>query len=190
MLLEGGGDRRSRYLPWLLALALALAAVGLAGPTWQRLPQPVERKTDALVIVFDLSLSMFAEDVAPSRLVRARQKIADVLRRRKEGFTALVVYAGDAHAVVPLTDDTRTIENLLSALRPDMMPVLGSDLGGGAGPGRDPVRERRHAPWADPGGHRRRGRHERRQQPSRAAGFPSRFSASAPSAAAPFPWTS
>lgn len=129
VLLEPGARRRSRHLPWLAAFALSAAVVGLAGPTWERLPQPVERKTDALVIVFDLSLSMFAEDVEPSRLVRARQKIADVLRRRDEGFTALVAYAGDAHAVVPLTDDTRTIENLLPALSPDMMPVLGSDLG-------------------------------------------------------------
>lgn len=128
VLLEPGARRRSRTVPWLAALALALGAAGLAGPTWERLPQPVERKTDALVIAFDLSLSMFAEDVAPSRLVRARQKVADVLRRRDEGFTALVAYAGDAHAVVPLTDDTRTIENLLTALRPDMMPVLGSNL--------------------------------------------------------------
>lgn len=129
VLLEHGARRRSRHVPWLAAVGLSLAVLGLAGPTWERLPQPVERKTDALIILFDLSLSMFAEDVAPSRLVRARQKIADVLRRRDEGFTALVAYAGDAHAVVPLTDDTRTIENLLPALRPDMMPVLGSDLG-------------------------------------------------------------
>lgn len=129
VLLERRGVSRARRLPWLAAGALALAALGLAGPAWERLPQPVEQKQDALVIVFDLSLSMFAQDVTPSRLVRARQKIADILRRRDEGFTALVAYAGDAHAVVPLTDDTRTIENLLSALRPDMMPVLGSDLG-------------------------------------------------------------
>ncbi len=129
VLLEPRRATRSRRLPWLAALALTAGAVGLAGPSWERLPQPVEQKSDALVILFDLSLSMFAEDVAPSRLVRARQKIADVLRRRDEGFTALVAYAGDAHAVVPLTDDTRTIENLLPALRPDMMPVLGSHLG-------------------------------------------------------------
>jgi Ca-activated chloride channel homolog len=87
---------------WLLTLG---CGVGLAGPSWERLPQPVEQRTDALVIVLDLSLSMFAEDVAPSRVVRARQKIADILRQRDEGLTALVAYAGDAHAVVPLTDD-------------------------------------------------------------------------------------
>lgn len=129
VLLEPAGQTSTNRLPWIVGAALSLAALGLAGPSWERLPQPVEQRGDALVIVLDLSLSMFAEDVAPSRLVRARQKITDILRLRKEGFTALVVYAGDAHAVVPLTDDTGTIENLLSALSPEMMPVLGSNLG-------------------------------------------------------------
>lgn len=129
VLLEPGSRGPARRLPWLVAAALLWAVAALAGPAWERLPQPVEKRSDSLIVLFDLSLSLFAQDVAPSRLVRARQKIADVLRRREEGFTALVAYAGDAHAVVPLTDDTRTIENLLGALRPDMMPVLGSRVG-------------------------------------------------------------
>jgi Ca-activated chloride channel family protein len=128
VLLEPGSQGGFRKMAWIVATALALATIGLAGPAWQKLPQPVEEKRDALVIVFDLSLSMFAQDVRPSRLVRARQKITDVLRLRKEGYTALVAYAGDAHTVAPLTDDVRTIENLLAALSPEMMPVLGSNL--------------------------------------------------------------
>ena len=130
VLLEPQPAARRRLAPWVLAAALLAGAVSLAGPTWQRLPQPVEQKQDALVILFDLSLSMFAEDLAPSRLTRATHKIADVLHRREEGFTALVAYAGDSHVVAPLTDDVRTIENLLTALSPAMMPVLGSSPGG------------------------------------------------------------
>jgi Ca-activated chloride channel family protein len=72
---------------------------------------------------------MLAEDVKPSRIERARQKITDVLRLREEGQTALVAYAGDAHAVVPLTDDNATITNLLVSLSPEMMPVFGSNTG-------------------------------------------------------------
>jgi Ca-activated chloride channel family protein len=128
VLLEPGGRGSFKRISWLLACALAIGALGIAGPAWERLPQPVLQKSDALVIVLDLSLSMFARDVQPSRLVRARQKITDVLRLRNEGFTGLVVYAGDAHAVAPLTDDTKTIENLLASLGPEMMPVLGSNL--------------------------------------------------------------
>ncbi len=130
VLLEPGSRGGYRRAAWLVAAALAIATLGLAGPAWQKLPQPVEEKRDALVIVLDLSLSMFAEDVRPSRLVRARQKITDVLRLRREGYTALVAYAGDAHTVAPLTDDVRTIENLLASLSPEMMPVLGSNLAG------------------------------------------------------------
>ncbi len=115
----------------LLGMAMLLAIIALAGPAWQRLPQAVEQKRDALVIVVDMSLSMYAQDITPSRLVRARQKIVDILRLRDEGFTALVAYAGDAHAVSPLTDDTRTIENLVTALSPQMMPLPGSRPGAG-----------------------------------------------------------
>ena len=87
-----------------------------AGPTWTRIEQPVERRDDALVIALDLSLSMHARDLQPSRLVRARLKLIDLLRERQEGHTALIGYAGDAHVVTPLTDDVATIENLLATL--------------------------------------------------------------------------
>ncbi|MCR9277404.1 MAG: VWA domain-containing protein [Pseudomonadaceae bacterium] len=120
------GNRRRRSS--LLIVAIALLGVALAGPAWQRLPQDVERTTDALFIVLDLSLSMYARDVAPSRLVQARHKVIDILRQRDEGYTALIAYAGDAHTVAPLTDDVATIENLLGALEPGMMPVFGSDI--------------------------------------------------------------
>ena len=78
-------------------------------------------------VVLDLSYSMKSADLAPSRLDRARQKILDLLAHRAEGQTGLIAYAGDAHIVTPLTDDTATIANLLPALSPDMMPVPGSD---------------------------------------------------------------
>ena len=133
VLLEPSGKAAGHGFGWLLAFTLLIGATGLAGPTWEKLPQPVEQKSDALIVLFDLSLSMYAEDLSPSRLVRAKHKIADVLRRRDEGFTALVAYAGDAHTVAPLTDDTRTIENLLNSLGPEMMPVLGSDTGAAMG---------------------------------------------------------
>lgn len=128
VLMDRSSTSRSRTGGWWFALLLSLACFGLAGPTWQRLPQPVEQKQDALVIVLDLSLSMFAEDTKPSRVVRAKQKITDALELRSEGYTALVAYAGDAHIVSPLTDDANTIQNLLAALNPAMMPVLGSNL--------------------------------------------------------------
>lgn len=127
VLLEKKSEHKNIWVSILTAIGLVLMALALAGPTWNRLPQRMEQKNDALVIILDLSLSMYAQDLSPSRLIHARHKITDILRTRDEGYTALVVYAGDAHIVTPLTDDTDTIENLLLSLRPAMMPVAGSN---------------------------------------------------------------
>lgn len=126
LLSERAGRRRRNYLPWLF-LAWLLAVIAAAGPSTQKIPQPIHQTQDALVLVLDLSYSMKATDLAPSRLDRARQKILDLLAARKEGQTGLVAFAGDAHVVTPLTDDNPTIANLLPALSPDMMPLAGSD---------------------------------------------------------------
>ena len=121
---EGSSGSRLRQLWWL---ALPLLVFGASGPSLERTELPVFEKSDALVIVLDLSRSMWATDTQPSRIRRARQKVMDVLDLRSEGVTGMVVFAGDAHVVTPLTDDTRTIENLLSALAPDIMPLPGSN---------------------------------------------------------------
>ena len=109
------------------AIAALLTIIALAGPTWERLPTPVFRNDSALVIVLDLSRTMDAADIKPSRLVMARYKIADILKQRKDGQTALVVYAGEAFTVTPLTNDTDTIDNQLSALTTAIMPSDGND---------------------------------------------------------------
>jgi len=116
---------------WVYAVILGwmLAALAASGPSWEKIPQPLHQKQDALVLLLDLSLSMKSADLPPTRIDRARQKLLDLLTERREGQTGLVAYAGDAHVVTPLTDDTPTIANLLPALHPDMMPVPGSDAG-------------------------------------------------------------
>ena len=70
---------------------------------------------------------MLAEDVSPSRLVRARFKLIDILNSRREGFTALVVYGGEAHTVSPLTEDNNTIISLVPILHPTLLPEYGSN---------------------------------------------------------------
>lgn len=117
---------QSRWPLWFVLMAWLIACIALAGPTWQQLPQPVQKKEDSLVIVLDMSLSMAAQDVSPDRTTRARQKVIDILKQRNEGLTAMVVYAGDAYTVTPLTDDSDTIINLVPALSPFIMPAMGS----------------------------------------------------------------
>lgn len=118
--------KRRNYLP-LILLGWTLAVIAASGPSWEKIPQPVHQKQDALVVLLDLSYSMKSADLPPSRMDRARQKLQDLLKQRSEGQTAVVAYAGDAHVVTPLTDDTATITNLLPALHPDMMPLAGSN---------------------------------------------------------------
>lgn len=124
--LIGTGQGTRRYTTLLLALAGLLLVTALAGPVWQRMPQPVFRSLDAMVIVLDLSASMNAADIKPSRLTRARFKIRDILRLRADGQTALVAYAADAFVVSPLTDDAQTIGALVPALTTSLMPSQGS----------------------------------------------------------------
>ena len=127
-LLQDKAVAQSRWPLTISAVAAFLAIIALAGPTWERLPTPVFRNDSALVIVLDLSRSMDAADIKPSRLVKARYKITDILKQRKDGQTALVVFAGDAFTVTPLTNDNDTIANQLSALTTAIMPGDGNNI--------------------------------------------------------------
>ena len=124
---EGKTTGKSGWLLTALGLTWALCCISLAGPTWQQLPQPVLKQDSAAILVFDLSPSMLAEDIPPSRLVRARFKLIDMLNSRREGFTALVVYGGEAHTVSPLTEDNNTIISLVPILHPSLLPEYGSN---------------------------------------------------------------
>jgi Ca-activated chloride channel family protein len=104
-----------------------LFCLALAGPSWNQLPQPVHKEDAALVLMLDLSPSMLAEDVTPSRLIKARYKMIDILKSRQQGFTGLVVYGGEAFTVSPLTEDGNTIINLVPTLHPALLPVYGSN---------------------------------------------------------------
>ena len=118
--------RGSDYRWWLMGLCGVIAIVALAGPAWQRVEQPVFRAEQAMVVALDLSRSMDAQDVAPSRLQRAKLKILNLLERRESGQTALVVYSANAFTVTPLTTDIDTIAALVNSLGTDIMPSQGS----------------------------------------------------------------
>lgn len=124
---ERAQQQLRRWFDILVACALLVACFAMAGPTWKQIPLPVEQQRDDLVLVLDCSTSMYAEDIVPSRLVHAKQKITDILRNRDEGRTALVVYAGDAHVVTPLTHDVETVQHLLTSIEPRIMPIPGSN---------------------------------------------------------------
>ncbi|MDF3935154.1 VWA domain-containing protein [Pseudomonas citronellolis] len=124
-LLKGGSGRADRR-PWLyLGLAWLLGVLALLGPSWQRIEQPAMQRSDPLVVVLELTPRMLAGDLSPTRLEQARRKLLDLLRARADAQTAIVVYAGSAHVLVPLSNDLTTARNLLDALKPSIMPEPG-----------------------------------------------------------------
>lgn len=130
-LLQGSGGKHALSGPWFVAFMISawiFCCLGLAGPAWQQLPQPVHKQDSALVVVLDLSPSMLAEDISPNRLVRARYKLIDILTRRTEGVVGLIVYGGDSHTVSPLTEDSNTIMSMVPVLEPNLMPETGSNV--------------------------------------------------------------
>ena len=130
-LLQGSGGKHALSGPWLVAFMISawiFCCLGLAGPAWQKLPQPVHKQDSALVVVLDLSPSMLAEDISPNRLVRARYKLIDILTRRTEGVVGLIVYGGDSHTLSPLTEDSNTIVSMVPVLEPNLLPETGSNV--------------------------------------------------------------
>lgn len=124
-LIEGGADARSGRIargPLLAAIALLLAILALAGPSWRSLPQPLWQDRTPLVVAVDLSEASTAADLPPSRLLQMRAKLTRILRERGGGQIALVAFAGDAYIVSPLTDDAANIELFVDALSPEVMP--------------------------------------------------------------------
>jgi Ca-activated chloride channel family protein len=133
--------------PWpLIGLVWTLAVLALAGPTWQRQITPAYRAPAAWIVALEVSPSMDAADVPPSRMARARYAVDDLLSAAQDARVGLVAFAGEAYTVAPLTSDVATIRNLAQPLAPSLMPELGDRLAPGleealhllqAAPGKD-----------------------------------------------------
>lgn len=125
--LQVGGLKKANGWQWYFLIAPLVLCVAAAGPTWVKQPVPTLQNQRALVVLLDLSPSMLAQDLKPDRLTRAKYKLIDILRHYQDGQVALIAYAGDAHTVSPLTDDPNTLQALLPALHPSIMPSRGSN---------------------------------------------------------------
>ncbi len=121
----GTASPRRSWARWLGLLGGVLVILAMAGPSWRKDELPLWQTKAPLVIALDLSSSILARDLPPSRLLQARAKIATLLRERAGGQVALVVFADDAYTVAPLTEDAANIALFLDALNPDLMPEDG-----------------------------------------------------------------
>ena len=121
------GSREPKRLSpiYLLAAFWAIGIMALAGPTWSKEPSPFTQDTAGLVIALKVTPTMLAQDIQPSRLERATQKIHDLLKLRLGAKTALIAYSGSAHLTMPLTVDPKIIDMFSQALNPEIMPEKG-----------------------------------------------------------------
>jgi Ca-activated chloride channel homolog len=121
-----------RILKNLLAgIVLLLLGLALARPQWGLREEAIKRQGEDVVFVLDLSKSMLARDVQPSRLERAKLAILDYLHRQRGGRMGLVVFAGTAFLRCPLTMDYAAFEESVTEASPDDLYVPGSDLARG-----------------------------------------------------------
>jgi Ca-activated chloride channel family protein len=128
--LTGKDQKGRRFLKGLLLLgSLGLMVFALAGPRWGSHYQEVSQKGVDIMILMDISLSMLVEDIKPNRLERARREILDFLSVVQGDRVGLVAFSGAAFVQCPLTLDYVALQMFLGALKPDLVPVPGTDLG-------------------------------------------------------------
>jgi Ca-activated chloride channel homolog len=118
--------RRIRALLWLVALASLILA--LARPTWSSELQRVDKAGIAIMIVLDVSRSMDAQDIAPSRLERAKLDLRDFIGQIQGNDVGIVLFAGEARPYLPLTFDTETAQVFLQAATSDRLSPQGTAL--------------------------------------------------------------
>jgi Ca-activated chloride channel homolog len=112
----------------LWSLVWACLTLALAGPRWNFREMESFSRDQSLVILLDLSESMNAVDIKPSRLIRAKQKIEDLLNNASGVKFGLIAFAADPHMIAPITDDKETLRHLLPPLETDLVYVQGSRL--------------------------------------------------------------
>lgn len=127
-LLVKGHSHRFAWNSILLCLAGILCIFALAGPAWIHKKQPIYRHSNAHMIVLDVSDSMNAQDISPTRLQQAKYKVLDLLKRVHEGQTGMLVFSRYPFVVSPLTEDSNTIAAMVPVLETNLVPVQGERL--------------------------------------------------------------
>lgn len=114
---------------WLGILASMLLVIAFVNPQWGYRTVAVETKSADIYILMDISNSMLAEDVAPSRLERARRFAFDLSTAFRTDKVGLILFAGNAYMQSPLTTDWHAIQLYLGAAGPDQAGTQGTAIG-------------------------------------------------------------
>jgi len=128
-LMPGMSFRRGWFKTIIISVALSVIILGLAGPQFGSKLTEVKRKGIELIIALDVSNSMMAEDIQPSRLERAKQAISRLVDKLSDDRLGLVVFAGDAYVQLPITNDYISAKMFLSTINPGIVPKQGTAIG-------------------------------------------------------------
>jgi tetratricopeptide (TPR) repeat protein len=112
----------------VLILALAFIIVGIANPQIGSQLEKEERKGVDIIIALDVSNSMLAEDIRPNRIERARQAVSRFIDRLSDDRIGLIVFAGRAYPLLPLTNDYAAAKMFLANATTDIVPVQGTSI--------------------------------------------------------------
>lgn len=128
ILISSGNRAQRNYVGILYSLLFFCIIMALANPRWSYRDLDAFQPTASMVILLDLSTTMNATDVSPSRIIRARQSIEDLLNLSKGLKIGLIGFAGHPHLISPITDDIQTIKTYIPALDTDLTNVQGNSL--------------------------------------------------------------
>ncbi|KAF2514624.1 VWA domain-containing protein [Flavobacterium foetidum] len=112
----------------VLLLAILCLIIGLVNPKIGTKMETVKREGIDIVFAVDVSKSMLAEDVAPSRLQKSKQLVSQIINNLGSDRIGIVAYAGSAFPVLPITSDYGVAKMYLQSMSPDMVSSQGTSL--------------------------------------------------------------
>ena len=122
----------SKYRPdvkfWLLLAAFALMIFTLARPQFGTKVETEKRKGIEAIIAMDISNSMLAQDVKPSRLDKSKMLVSNMVNHMQDDKVGLIVYAGEAFTQLPITSDYVSAQMFLESISPEMIHTQGTDI--------------------------------------------------------------
>lgn len=129
MLMPEASAHRPVFKFWVLWIALGLSIVMLARPQFGTRLEKVKQSGIETIIALDISNSMLAEDVVPSRLEKAKSLISRLVSNFNDDKVGLIVFAGDAFTQLPITSDYISAKMFLESITPSLISSQGTNIG-------------------------------------------------------------
>lgn len=129
MLMPEASAHRPVFKFWVLWIALGLSIVMLSRPQFGTRLEKVKRSGIETIIALDISNSMLAEDVVPSRLEKAKSLISRLVSNFNDDKVGLIVFAGDAFTQLPITSDYISAKMFLESITPSLISSQGTNIG-------------------------------------------------------------